>query len=155
MRLTASLLYSSIFTDLGLLRPVSIMIFYSNCNLSLNTASLLYLTELFAVTPEIGQQTVPVFMELNYKQSQNRSGNDIPNIRRTATPSSPSQHYLQLPGQQVTQMGCPSPNISTRMFGDADDSEDLSHLHLIGRVCLDHLASDLMNKVKALLQVSI
>lgn len=116
---------------------------------------LSYFAELFAVTPEIGQHIIPVFIELNYRPTSNRSGNDIPNVRRTATPSSPSQHYLPLPGQQFTQMDYPSPNISTRMFGDGEDSEDLSHLHLIGRVCLDQSASELMTKVKNLFQVSV
>lgn len=110
--------------------------------------------ELFAVTPDIGQKPVQVFLELNYKQMSYQSESDVQNIRRTATPSSPSQHYLQLPGQQIQQMGCLSPNISSRTFGNDPNSEDLSHLHLIGRVCVDSSASDLLVKIKNLFQVS-
>ncbi|VDO03210.1 unnamed protein product [Rodentolepis nana] len=111
------------------------------------------LRELFPISTENGQQIVPVFIELNYRPTSDRSGSDILNARRTTTPSSPRQHHLQLPCQQVAQMGCPSPNISTRMFGVSGDAEELSHLHLIGRVCLDQSASELMAKVKSLFQI--
>nr|CDS18667.1 neuron navigator 2 [Echinococcus granulosus] len=106
--------------------------------------------ELFAVTPEIGQHAVPVFLRMSYKDIPSRPSDDVQNFRRTTAPSSPSQHYLSLPGQQAQQMGCTSPNISTRLLLEESRTDDLSHLHLLGRVCLNTSASDLLAKVKNL-----
>ncbi|KAL5965395.1 Protein sickie [Taenia solium] len=98
--------------------------------------------KLFAVTPEIGQRAVPVFLKISYREIPSRPNGDIQKIRRTTAPSSPSQHYLLLSGQQVQQMDCISPNIDTRLPLEESGADDLSHLHLLGRIYLHYLDSD-------------
>lgn len=113
-----------------------------------------FFVELFAVTPESRQHTVPVFLKMSYREIFSPLNDEVQNIRRTTASSNPSQHYLSLSGQQVQQLDCNSSNIGTQLLSEESGADDLSHLHLLGRVCLDRSAPDLPAKVKNLFNVS-
>ncbi|KAL5106273.1 Protein sickie [Taenia crassiceps] len=109
--------------------------------------------ELFTGTLEMGQRAIPVFLKISYRGVSSRPNDGIQSIRRSTAPSSPSQYYLSSPGQQAQQMGCTTSNIGTRVPSEESKADDLSHLHLLGRVCFDMSAPDLLAKVKSLFHI--
>ncbi|VDM26304.1 unnamed protein product [Hydatigera taeniaeformis] len=109
-------------------------------------------TELFAVTHEFGQRFVPVFLKMSYKEISALQNDEVQNVRLTTAPSSPNHHYLPSSGLQVQQMNCTS-NIRKRLLSEDLGPDTMSHFHLLGRMCLDVSAPDLLAKVKNLFHI--
>ncbi len=116
--------------------------------------------DLYAIPSEAGRRPVPVFLELG----RSRQGEE--SRRSNPVASAPgSGHYLALPGHPAASAA--SPNPSARLHAGANSArqeqlalEDLTQLHLLGRVCIEptqstnYKAHDLRARVKQLFHVS-